>query len=165
VHELLVFLTAVIAGGINSVAGGGSIVTFPTLIWLGVPAINANATTTVAIWPGTLGSVWGYRRELRGVDPRIYALVIPSVLGSIAGAILLYRTPAAFFDRLVPVLIAFATGLFVVQEPIQRRFNLAATHAAGSHWLSWTMFYQLLVGLMAATSGRESAFSCSPRSA
>ena len=71
------FVTAVIAGGINSVAGGGCSVTFPTLIWLGVPSITANATNTVAIWPGTLGSVWGYRRELRGVDPRVYALDRP----------------------------------------------------------------------------------------
>ena len=62
-HWSLVFVTAVIAGGINSVAGGGSLITFPTLIWLGVPSINANATNTVSIWPGTLGSVWGYRRE------------------------------------------------------------------------------------------------------
>ena len=60
------FVTAVIAGGINSVAGGGSLLTFPTLIWLGVPSINANATNTVAVWPGTLGSVWAYRGELKG---------------------------------------------------------------------------------------------------
>ena len=56
---MLVFVTALVAGVINSVAGGGSLITFPTLIWLGVPSINANATNTVAIWPGTLGSMWG----------------------------------------------------------------------------------------------------------
>ena len=78
-HETLVFAAAVIAGGINSVAGGGMLVSFPTLIWLGIPPITANATNTVAIWTGTLGSAWGYRRELRGVDPRVYALVVPSV--------------------------------------------------------------------------------------
>lgn len=146
-HALLVFVTALTAGGINSVAGGGSLITFPTLIWLGLPSINANATNTVAIWPGTLGSMWGYRRELRGADPRVYALMVPSVVGGIAGAILLNRTPAGVFDRLVPALIGFATFLFMVQEPLQRRFNLAASHDARSHWLSWTMFYQLLVGL------------------
>ena len=141
------FVAAVIAGGINSVAGGGSLVSFPTLIWLGVPPINANATNTAAMWPGTIGSVWGYRRELRGVDPRVYALIVPSVIGGVAGAVLLYRTPEVVFDRLVPVLILFATCLFMAQEPLQRRFNLSAAHAARSHWLSWTMVFQLAVGL------------------
>jgi uncharacterized membrane protein YfcA len=132
-HELLVFGAALAAGAINSVAGGGSLVSFPTLIWLGVPAIVANATNTAALWPGALGSAWGYRRELRGADPRVYALLVPSLVGGLAGAVLLYRTPSAVFDRLVPFLILFATLLFMAQEPIQRRFNLSAAHAARSH--------------------------------
>jgi len=142
-----VFVAALIAGGINSVAGGGSLVSFPILIWLGVPSIAANATNTVAMWPGTLGSVWGYRRELRRADPRVYALIVPSLIGGFTGAVLMDRTPTVVFDRLVPVLILFATGLFMVQEPLQRRFNLTAAHEARSHWLSWTMFFQLAVGL------------------
>ena len=128
-------------------AGGGSLVTFPTMIWLGVPPIVANATNTVAIWPGTLGSVWAYRRELRGMDRHVYALILPSVAGSVAGAWLLQRTPAEFFDRFVPLLILFATCLFMLQEPIQRRFNLTIPQHARPHWLPWVMFYQLLVGL------------------
>ena len=147
VHALLVFVAAMIAGGINSVAGGGSLVSFPTLIWLGVPPITANATNKAAIWLGTLGSMWGYRRELRGVDPRVYALVVPSVIGGIAGAVLLYRTPPVVFDFLVPVLVLFSTCLFMAQEPLQRRFNLSAAHAARSYWLSWTMAFQLVVAL------------------
>jgi uncharacterized membrane protein YfcA len=146
-HEALVFVAAVIAGGINSVAGGGMLVSFPTMIWLGIPPITANATNTVAIWTGTLGSAWGYRRELRGVDPRVYALIVPSVTGSITGAVLLAYTPSDVFDRLVPLLILFATCLFMAQEPIQRRFNLSAAHAARSHWLSWTMFFQFGVAV------------------
>ena len=146
-HALLVFVAAVIAGGINSVAGGGSLVSFPTLIWLGVPPIAANATCTAAVWPGTVGSMWGYRRELRGVNPRVYALIVPSVIGSIAGAVLLYRTPSVIFDRLVPLLILFATCLFMAQEPLQRRFNFSAAPAARSRWLSWTMLFQLAVAL------------------
>ncbi len=146
-HALLVFVAGAIAGGINSVAGGGSLVSFPTLIWLGVPSIAANATNKAAIWLGTIGSVWGYRRELRGVDPRVYALIVPSVIGGITGAVLLYRTPAVVFDRLVPVLILFATCLFIAQEALQRRFDLSAAHTARSHWLSWTMLFQLAVAL------------------
>ena len=141
VHELIVFAAAVVAGGINAVAGGGTLVSFPVLIWLGVPSIQANATNTVALWPGSLGSAWGYRRELRGADQRLYALVVPSLLGGIAGAILLHRTPTEVFDRLVPVLILFATVLFMVQEPVQRRFNLAQAHRA------WAMLFQFAVGV------------------
>jgi uncharacterized membrane protein YfcA len=146
-HALLVCGAAFVAGAINSVAGGGSLVSFPTLIWLGVPSIPANATNTVALVPGSLASVLGYRRELRGADTRVLALAVPSFVGGIIGAVLLYRTPADVFDRLVPILILFATILFMVQEPIQRRFNLTAVHDARSHWLSWTMFFQLLVGV------------------
>jgi uncharacterized protein len=147
VHELIVFAAAVVAGAINAVAGGGTLVSFPTLVWLGVPAINANMTNTVAIWPGAMGSVWGYRRELRQADPRVFALVVPSLLGGALGAALLRLTPTDVFDRLVPLLILFATCLFMAQEPIQRRFNLAALHHARSHWLSWTMLFQFAVAL------------------
>ena len=146
-HALLVFVAGVIAGGVNAVAGGGSLVSFPTLIWLGAPPILADATNATALWPGTLASVWGYRRELRGVDRRLYALVVPSVIGSMTGAFLLYRTTPIVFDRLVPLLILFATCLFVAQEPLQRRFNLSAAHAKRSHWLSWTMLFQLVVAI------------------
>jgi uncharacterized protein len=147
VHELIVLAAACVAGAINAVAGGGTLVTFPTLVWLGVPSIAANATNTISLWPGSLGSVWGYRRELRGVDRRVFALIVPSIAGGVIGAVLLDLTPTATFDRLVPFLILFATCLFVAQEPLQRRFNLAAAHEARSHWLSWTMLFQFGVGV------------------
>src|SRR5215467_11830643 len=95
------------AGAINSVAGGGTLVTFPTLIWLGLNSVTANATSTVAIWPATLGSSWGYRRELQTVEGRLFWLLIPSVIGGLAGAWLLRYTPPAVFDRLIPYLILF----------------------------------------------------------
>jgi uncharacterized membrane protein YfcA len=147
VHELLAFAAACVAGAVNSVAGGGTLVSFPTLVWLGVPAVDANATNTVALWPGSLGSVWGYRREMRGADRRVFALVVPSVAGGALGAVLLVSTPTDVFDRLVPVLILFATLLFMAQEPIQRRYNLTALHDPHAHWLSWTMVFQFAVAL------------------
>ena len=78
-HELLVCGAGIIAGAINAVAGGGTLISFPTLIWLGVPSITANATNTVALWPGSLGGVWGYRREMRGcaVIPKCDAAGFP----------------------------------------------------------------------------------------
>ncbi len=147
VHELVVFAAACLAGAINSVAGGGTLVTVPTMIWIGMPAINANATSTLALWPGSLSGAWGFRRELAGADRRVFALLVPSVIGGLAGAILLKQTPPDLFERIVPVLILFATCLFMAQEPLQRRFNLTAMHEARSHWLSWTMLFQLAVGV------------------
>ena len=134
------------ASSINAIAFGGSLVSFPTLVWLGVPAIIANATNTAAVWPGSLGAVWGYRRELRGTAPRMYWLIVPSVLGAIAGAWLLRLTPTALFDRLVPVLLLFATLLFAVQEPLQRMFNLRPAHH-GSTWFAGAMVFQFFVSV------------------
>jgi uncharacterized protein len=147
VQELLTFAAAVVAGAINSVAGGGTLVTVPTMVWVGLPAINANATSTLALWPGSLGGAWGFRRELAGADRRLFALMVPSLAGWLFGAILLHETPPDLFETLIPWLILFATVLFMAQEPLQRRFNLTALHHSRSHWLSWTMGFQLLVGI------------------
>jgi uncharacterized protein len=148
VHQLLVFASAFGAGMINSVAGGGTLLSFPTLIWLGVPSVAANATSTVALWPGSLGGVWGFRRELREADRSLFTLAVPSLAGGLIGAILLTRTPTELFDKLVPVLIFFATCLLAGQETIQRRFDLSAIHTnARSPWLSWAMLFQAGVGL------------------
>src|ERR1700690_4099263 len=103
-HPVVAFGSAFLAGAINSVAGGGTLLTFPTLIWLGLNSITANATSTVAIWPGSLGRMWRYRRELRPPPPRLLSLTIPSLIGGLAGAILLQWTPSSLFDRLVPFL-------------------------------------------------------------
>jgi len=147
VREVLIFAAACVAGAINSVAGGGTLITFPTLVGLGTPSLVANVTSTVALWPGSLGSVWGYRRQLLESDRRLFALIVPSLGGGIVGAVLLVLTPTDVFDRIVPFLILFATALFMAQEPLQRRFDLASLHAARSHWLSWTMVFQFMVAL------------------
>lgn len=136
------------AGAINSVAGGGTLVSFPTLIWLGLNSVGANATSTVAIWPGTVGSVWGYRKELRGLDSRFLAMVVPSLAGGLLGAWLLRFTPPALFDRLVPYLILFATLLFMVQEPVQRLLKTAdAARHRSRRWFIGGLCFQFVVGL------------------
>ncbi|HTM51778.1 MAG TPA: sulfite exporter TauE/SafE family protein [Bryobacteraceae bacterium] len=148
VHAAVAFGGAFAAGMINSVAGGGTLVSFPTLIWLGLPSVTANATSTVAIWPGSLGAMWGYRRELRTAERGMLALVAPSVVGGITGALLLRWTPPALFDRLVPFLILFATLLFMVQEPIQRMLKTSEKSGHRSaRWLAGAMFFQLLIAL------------------
>jgi uncharacterized membrane protein YfcA len=132
----------------NAVAGGGTLLSFPTLIWLGLPSVTANATSTVAIWPAGVGAMWGYRRELRTTEPRMLALVAPSLIGGIAGALLLRLTPPSIFDRLVPYLILFATLLFMAQAPIQRKLKTACGAQHGSkQWLMGAMLFQLLVAI------------------
>jgi len=149
----LAFGAAFVAGAINSVAGGGTLVSFPTLIWLGLPSVVANATSTVAIWPGSLGGMWGFRREMRGLPSSMLALTLPSLIGGITGAILLQITPTKLFDRLVPLLILFATLLFLAQDPLQRflakhrRTDAAPADGSPVSWVNGAMLAQLAVGL------------------
>src|ERR1017187_173617 len=133
---------------INSVAGGGTLVSFPTLIWLGLSSVTANATSTVAIWPGSVGGIAGYRRELGATPPRMFALIVPSVIGGITGALLLRFTPPALFDRLVPFLILFATLLFMAQAPVQKKLQTAGVPGHESaRWMVGAMLFQLFVAL------------------
>ena len=148
VQAAVAFGAAFLAGAINSVAGGGTLVSFPALIWLGLNSVTANATSTVAIWPGTVGSAWGYRREARQVAPRLWLMIVPSLVGGLTGAWLLKLTPPGIFDRLVPFLILFATLLFMVQEPVQRALGTAeAAKHQSSAWFAGGMLFQLAVGL------------------
>ena len=147
-HVAAACAAAFLAGSINSVAGGGTLISFPTLIWLGLPSVTANATSTVAIWPGSLGSLWGFRRELLETDPRMRTLSIASLAGGGIGALLLRSTPPALFDKLVPFLILFATILFTVQGPIQARLRRDAHPEAAVHvWLPGAMLLQLGVAI------------------
>src|ERR1700729_3634445 len=101
-HGSSAFASAFAAGAVNAVAGGGTLLTFPTLIWLGLNSITANATSTVAVWPGQGSGMFGYRRELRTIKRRFLYLAVPSLIGGLGGAILLRLTPSNIFDRLVP---------------------------------------------------------------
>jgi uncharacterized membrane protein YfcA len=140
-HGSSAFAAAFAAGAINSVAGGGTLLTFPTLVWLGLNSVAANATSTVAIWPGSVGGMWGYRKELKSADRRMLFLTIPSLIGGIAGALLLRFTPPAIFDALVPFLILFATLLFMAQETVQGLFKQSG------HWFGGAIIFQFFVSL------------------
>ncbi|HTC94505.1 MAG TPA: sulfite exporter TauE/SafE family protein [Terriglobales bacterium] len=119
-HAALLFVAAVVAGGLNSVAGGGGFIAFPTLIFTGMLPINANATNTVALWPGTVASVGAYRRELEGREKwkMLMPLFIVTILGSLVGARLLLKTSQSTFMRVVPWLLLGATLTFAVGGPV-----------------------------------------------
>ncbi len=119
-HHLLLFAAAMLGGAVNAVAGGGTLLTFPSLLWAGQLEIVANATSTVALWPGSLSSFWAYRSELRSGLKEILLLAVPSFLGGVVGAVLLLHTDNATFAALVPYLMLLATLLFMVQEPLAR---------------------------------------------
>ncbi len=120
-QSLALFVASMLAGGVNSVAGGGTLLTFPALIAMGQTALIANATSTVALWPGQLSSLWGYRKEIGQTRAVIVPLSVLGTLGGVVGAWLLLITPASTFDKLVPFLVLLATALFMAQEPLARR--------------------------------------------
>jgi uncharacterized membrane protein YfcA len=115
------------AGAMNAMAGGGTILTYPTLLFLGESAIVANATSTIALWPGAAASMWGYRREVATHKHWLRTLLVPSLIGGAIGSILLLRTPEKVFERLAPFLILFATVLFLLQGAVAKS---SAAHAA-----------------------------------
>lgn len=145
-HLLALFVAAFVAGMINSIAGGGTLITFPILLWTGLDAKMANATSTVALWPGLLGGLWGYRREMQNSRPLLVRLGITSVCGGALGAWLLIKTPSPVFARLVPFLILFATVLFIAQEPISRRLRsrtaTTETHDPSRKWWAGAILFQ-----------------------
>ena len=128
-HLLLPALAALVAGAMNSVAGGGSFLSFPSLLVAGIAPISANATNNAAMWVGTLGSAHGYREELREHRALLLPVVIASVAGSLIGACLLLVTPQATFERMIPWLLLFATVVFAVSPRLARGVTAAPRHA------------------------------------
>lgn len=115
------FVSGFVASSINAVAGGGSLVTFPLFVALGVPALSANATTAVALWPGSLASAVGYRDQQAAAKRNLPYLTPPTILGGLLGAWLLTHTPARLFNFVVPVLILLATSLLAFQSQIRTK--------------------------------------------
>jgi len=130
------------AGVMNAMAGGGTILTFPTLVFLGMPAIMANATSTVALLPGVVSSMAGYRREVWQNRGWLKTLFLPSLIGGTLGSVLLLRTPEKTFQLLAPVLILFATVLFMLRGVLARRFSPADPSAG-----RWALAVVLQLGV------------------
>ena len=146
---LVIFFAGVAAGAINSIAGGGTLISFPALLWLGRDPILANVTNTVAIWPGSLAAAYGFRRELSTVRRWLLLLIVPSLGGGALGGWLLLRTPTSLFEKLVPFLILGATLLLAGQEAVTRRLGLLARSQGDPDrgWVILVFVFQFLVSL------------------
>ena len=117
---VIVAIAAVAGGAVNALAGGGTLITFPVLIAVGVPAVAANVTNTVALCPGYLGGTLAELRDLRGDQQKLYVFGLTGALGGVAGGILLLNTGEETFGKLVPYLILLAGGLLVIEGPVHR---------------------------------------------
>jgi uncharacterized membrane protein YfcA len=110
---------------INSIAGGGSLILFPTLVALGLPTVAANVTNSVAQWPGYIGGIFGFRGEYVGQRSRIIRFSVVAVLGGLTGSIVLLDTPSSAFDVVVPILVLLASLLLAVQPLLTQRLRTA----------------------------------------
>ncbi len=127
---LLVGLAAAAAGAVNALAGGGTLISFPVLLAVGVPPVAANVTNTVSLTPGYLGATVAQLRDLRGQHHRLWLLLPVSAVGGLAGGLLLLNTGEGTFRALVPWLILVASGLLAIQEPV-KRWAASRTTAGG----------------------------------
>jgi hypothetical protein len=153
------FIAAWVSGVLNSVAGGGGLIIFPALIATGLPAINANATSTLASSPGYMASISAYRHQLRTHQQLSWLLGSVSLVGGLCGAILLLQTPTAIFNRLVPYLMLIATVLFTFGRLIDQ-LQIAPKETAHNSWffLFKASFIQFFISIYGGFYGLGISF-------
>jgi uncharacterized membrane protein YfcA len=144
---LILFVAAILGGALNAVAGGGSFVAFPALLFTGVPPIPANATNTFALWIGTTASGGAYRDRFTISRRVMIPLIATSVIGGLAGAFLLLKTPANTFMRVLPWLMLGATLLFAFGKQITGRRASGLAHDASTAALAGASAFELLVAV------------------
>ncbi len=147
VHGLIgLFAAAIVAGAINAVAGGGTLISFPSLVAFGEPDIISNATNTAALWPGGLSGAMAYRKDTT-IDRGLLAmLLIPSIIGGLLGAVILVVTPESVFRLVVPILILFATCLFAARNYLSKRLSMKTDkNEVSLRARIWGFFFQLFV--------------------
>jgi uncharacterized membrane protein YfcA len=161
-HAIFLFFAAAIAGTLNAVAGGGTFVSFPALMAMGVPAVQANATNTVALWPGLAASTGAYLKRLDVPRRLLIPLLLTSVVGGFAGSLLLLKTPQHVFLHLVPWLLLGGTLLFAFGNKIR---TMAGRTAVVEDWRqsSWSVvvvisFVELLIGIYGGYFGAGIGF-------
>jgi uncharacterized membrane protein YfcA len=146
-HLILLFAAGVIGGALNAVAGGGSFVAFPALMFTGVPPVPANATNSFALWAGTMASGHAYRDRLDIPRRVLWPLLITSFIGGIFGAYLLIKTPAHTFLRVLPWLMLGATLLFTFGKSLARGSVSRVGHDATTSAIVGASFFELLVAV------------------
>ena len=144
IQYVLVALAAMAAGGVNAIAGGGTLITFPALTFLGVPAVSANVTNTVALCPGYFGGTLAQWNDLKGQKSRLWLIVPASIVGGLLGGWLLLQTGEKLFRDLVPYLILLASGLLAIQDPVRAWLTRRMAAGQGSQlekitWLPVTL--------------------------
>jgi uncharacterized protein len=144
---ILLFLAGMLGGALNSVAGGGSFIAFPALLFSGVPPIPANATNTIALWTAAAASGGAYRKQLDVPRRVLMPLITASLIGGLVGAFLLLRTPAQTFMRVLPWLTLGATLLFAFGKKLARGRRSVIEHEAGSTALVGATLFQFLVAI------------------
>jgi uncharacterized membrane protein YfcA len=144
---LFLFVAGAIGGALNAVAGGGSFVAFPALLFTGVPPVAANATNTVALWIGTTASGGAYRRRLHIARRVMLPLVVTSIAGGLAGAFLLLKTPAHTFMHVLPWLLLAATLLFAFGKHLTSRFSGGLDQQASTSALVVASLFELVVAV------------------
>ena len=147
---LFITLAAVAAGAINALAGGGTLITFPALTAVGIPAVAANVTNTVALSPGYLGATLAQKAEILDQRRRLWFLLPAAALGGLAGGLLLLNTSEKLFRELVPFLILLASLLLAIQEPLRRWLVARAARSGGEArheaWSAVPIFFAAIYG-------------------
>lgn len=150
IEYILIGLAAVAAGTVNALAGGGTLITFPMLTAVGIPAVVANVTNTVALCPGYLGATFAQFKDLQGQKKRLWIVVPAGVIGGILGGLLLLNTGERVFRALVPFLILLASGLLAVQDPVRafltRRQNQSGQPPAHEGWVALPVGFAAIYG-------------------
>src|SRR5512137_677709 len=117
------FLAGIAAGAINSAAGGGTLISFPSLVAFGEPEIISNATNTAALWPGSVSGALGYRKDTPVDRDLLLVLAVPSLIGGLLGAVILVNTAPEVFRHVVPFLVLFATVMLASKDFIARKLG------------------------------------------
>ncbi len=146
---LILIAASFLAGSLNAMAGGGSFFSFPALLACGVPPVNANATNTVALWPGQIASIFAFRSDLKHVSTLIVTVIVCSFLGGIGGAIALLKTDQTTFLRIVPWLLLFGTLLFAVSEPAMKYFRRKSASGPTETLVTLRLSPLMMIGLIA----------------
>jgi len=146
---VVLFVAAVFGGALNAVAGGGSFLTFPALLFVGVPPISANTTSTAALLPGVFASITGYRADFPKATTFVVCLCAASLIGGLAGAAFLLRTPEDAFRRLIPYLLGIATLTFVLSKRLSEWMGRAEHHITtpSPRALAGASFAQLIISI------------------